>query len=75
MSRGQWFTTQQFVDTESSSEKSLDPHCFEDIVPVAPTLVLPDEAQMQIDDAMAELEASDYRDWVCKITATITVGI
>lgn len=37
---------------------------FEDIVSLATYLYLPKEAQLQIDDALTELEASDYREWV-----------
>lgn len=38
--------------------------CFEEILPAATFLYLPKEAQLQIDDALTELEASDYREWV-----------
>lgn len=40
---------------------------FERVMPVVPTLKLHDEAVTQIDDALSELEASDYREWVCNI--------
>ncbi|KAK5650403.1 hypothetical protein RI129_001432 [Pyrocoelia pectoralis] len=36
---------------------------FESVLPVASHLPLPDEARLQIDDALTELEASDYREW------------
>lgn len=66
LSSGLWATAQQFVELENLSTKSLEvsPCQFEDNFPFATTLSLPDEAQMQIDDALAELEASDYREWV-----------
>lgn len=69
LSDGEWRTIRSFMELEGNIS-SLPSKCrkyhFEDIVPAVPTLVLPDEAQMQIDDALAELEASDYRDWVSK---------
>lgn len=37
---------------------------FEGILPAAGILHLPRDAQMQLDDALTELEASDYREWV-----------
>lgn len=37
---------------------------FEEVLPAAPTLHLPNGAYMQVDDALTELEASDYREWV-----------
>ncbi|CAH0559223.1 unnamed protein product [Brassicogethes aeneus] len=65
LSSGLWATAQQFVELQSLSVKSLQvsPHQFENVMPIAPFLNLPDEAKMQIDDALTELEASDYRDW------------
>lgn len=39
---------------------------FEEVLPVATFLYLPKEAQLQIDDALTELEACDYREWVSK---------
>lgn len=38
--------------------------CFEEQLPAVTFLDLPKEAQLQIDDALTELEASDYREWV-----------
>lgn len=66
LSSGLWATAQQFVELQSLSVKSvqISPNQFEDVMSVAPFLNLPDEAKMQIDDALTELEASDYRDWV-----------
>lgn len=67
LSNGKCRTIRHFLEIEDHVEnkvmKSKIYH-FEDIIPAAATLVLPDEAQMQIDDALAELEASDYREWV-----------
>lgn len=65
LSSGLWSTAQQFIalDNLDSKAKEVSPFQFEDIMLVAPTLSLPDEAQLQIDDALSELEASDYRDW------------
>lgn len=37
---------------------------FEEVLSAATFLYLPKEAQLQIDDALTELEASDYREWV-----------
>lgn len=37
---------------------------FEEILPAAVFLLLPKEVELQIDDALTELEASDYREWV-----------
>lgn len=45
----------------SSNETQVE---FEEILPAATFLYLPKEAQLQIDDALTELEASDYREWV-----------
>ncbi|KAJ8932886.1 hypothetical protein NQ314_014367 [Rhamnusium bicolor] len=66
LSSGLWATAQQFVELQDLSTKSLEvsPCQFEYVLPIATTLSLPGEAQMQIDDALTELEASDYREWV-----------
>lgn len=45
-------------------DKGGDWFKFEGILPAAGILHLPREAQMQLDDALTELEASDYREWV-----------
>lgn len=69
LSDGEWRTIRRFMqpaENLSSITSICRKYRFEDIVPAVATLVLPDEAQMQIDDALAELEASDYRDWVSK---------
>lgn len=67
LSDGDCRTIRRFLETQGKlclQTIKLRKYHFEDIVPAVATLVLPDEAQMQIDDALAELEASDYRDWV-----------
>lgn len=67
LNNGEWRTIKSFLESEaklSFKMTTLRKYHFEDIIPAVPTLVLPDEAQMQIDDALAELEASDYREWV-----------
>lgn len=55
-------TTEQFEEYEF--ENQLNNCLFEYVMPVVPTLKLPDDAVTQIDDALSELEASDYREWV-----------
>ncbi|XP_023014515.2 inturned planar cell polarity protein [Leptinotarsa decemlineata] len=57
-----WTTMQEFslLQNLGLEEGSFQ---FEEVMTVAQTLCLPDEAQVQIDDALSELEASDYRDW------------
>ncbi|CAH1108747.1 unnamed protein product [Psylliodes chrysocephalus] len=62
LSNGLWSTTEQFGAMDNSDAKNNSPQ-FEHAMPVAPSLCLPYEAQVQIDDALSELEASDYRDW------------
>lgn len=37
---------------------------FENILPAVHSILLPPEAKIQIDDALTELEAADYREWV-----------
>ncbi|XP_018331064.1 protein inturned [Agrilus planipennis] len=54
-----WPDTVQF----SSDPKANKPWRFEDLLLGAKYLILPNEAQMQVDDALSELEASDYREW------------
>lgn len=49
------------LNTQLQSDECVD---FEDSLPAALFLNLPKEAQLQIDDALTELEASDYREWV-----------
>lgn len=51
----------RFFSRALKTNKSVD---FEQILPAASFLYLPKEAQLQIDDALTELEASDYREWV-----------
>ncbi|EEZ98662.1 protein inturned [Tribolium castaneum] len=56
-----WTTSDYITGNKALAEPS---QCqFEDVLPVAPTLPLPNEAYMQVDDALTELEASDYREW------------
>nr|CAI5822166.1 unnamed protein product [Callosobruchus analis] len=59
-----WYTMQQLIESEDDSliEPSKQ-YFFEDLLSAVPTLNLTDEAMMQVDDALTELEASDYRDW------------
>ncbi|KAG5874050.1 hypothetical protein JTB14_034626 [Gonioctena quinquepunctata] len=65
LSDGLWTTMKEFVQLQSSFTQPFEDgyYQFEEVMPVAPTLCLPDEAQVQIDDALSDLEASDYRDW------------
>ncbi|XP_030767926.1 protein inturned [Sitophilus oryzae] len=60
-----WATTKQFLERIGNPERIFDrtDSFFEELMPVVPTLSLHDDALMQIDDALAELEASDYREW------------
>lgn len=39
---------------------------FNFLQPAAYTIYLPQDAQIQIDTALSEMEAMDYRDWVLK---------
>ncbi|CAH1183286.1 unnamed protein product [Phaedon cochleariae] len=63
LSNESWITAEQFASSQNvdATEKNL--FQFEGVMCAASTLCLPDSAQMQIDDALSELEASDYRDW------------
>lgn len=60
-----WATMPQFMEYQNNQDRpSGQSNClFEDVMPVVPTLKLHDNAVMQIDDALSELEASDYREW------------
>lgn len=49
---------------EEDSDWKKGQTMFEDVLPAAVVLYMPKEAQMQIDDALNDLEASDYREWV-----------
>lgn len=51
----------RFFSRTLKTYKSVD---FEQVLAAASFLYLPKEAQLQIDDALTELEASDYREWV-----------
>lgn len=61
-----WTTIKDFFENFDHIEGNLEKtECFfDEIMLVVPTLTLHDDALMQIDDALAELEASDYREWV-----------
>ncbi|XP_050305773.1 protein inturned [Anthonomus grandis grandis] len=59
-----WATTDQFMDYQFDQDNNNPNDClFEQVMPVVPTLKLHDDAITQIDDALSELEASDYREW------------
>ncbi|KAL1491563.1 hypothetical protein ABEB36_012140 [Hypothenemus hampei] len=60
-----WATTEQFMEYQFDQITSNNASVclFEDLMPVVPTLKLPDEAVTQVDEALSELEASDYREW------------
>lgn len=66
---GLWSTAEQYVALTDVPVKSKEtaPWQFEESLLGAVQLKLPDEAQVQIDDALFELEASDYREWVSKV--------
>lgn len=66
LSSGLWSKAEQYVDLKDipiKAEKTSRMH-FEESLLGSIQLNLPNEAQMQIDDALFELEASDYREWV-----------
>lgn len=52
------------VGTEIAANKSLQICEFETILPAAQFIHLPRDAQIQIDAALNEMEAMDYREWV-----------
>lgn len=64
---GTWFGAPQLVDLQELNIQVVKqaPAQFENVLPAVQFITLPREAQMQLDDALNELEASDYRDWVC----------
>lgn len=62
LSHGDWSST-EIKKLILTSQLSSKPN-FEEVLPAASFVPLPNDAQMQIDDALTELEASDYRDWV-----------
>lgn len=66
LTTGLWLKAEQCTDISEITNKSnfQNPHQFENLLPASFLLTLPPDAQMQIDDALSELEASDYRDWV-----------
>lgn len=63
---GLWPKAEQSVDIRDLANKAEveAPARFEEALLAATLLKLPEEAQTQIDDALFELEASDYREWV-----------
>lgn len=70
-----WATTDQFMEYQFEQDSLNNPNncIFEQIMPVVPTLKLHDDAITQIDDALSELEASDYREWVRLLSIIIIV--
>ncbi|CAH1961039.1 unnamed protein product [Acanthoscelides obtectus] len=59
-----WCTIQQLLETEEDDLiKPKKQYYFEDLLSVVPVINLTDEANMLVDDALTELEASDYREW------------
>lgn len=66
LTSGTWPGAPQHVELKSLDSQTVQqgPVQFESILPGAHWVALPREAQMQLDDALNELEASDYRDWV-----------
>ncbi|KAK4883073.1 hypothetical protein RN001_006392 [Aquatica leii] len=64
MLSGAWHKMEQKVELANLISKSEIPfYHFEGVLPVSHYLPLPEEARLQIDDALTELEASDYREW------------
>lgn len=63
---GLWSKAEQYVEINDvpAKAKTLAPSQFEESLLAAIELKLPEEAQVQIEDALFELEASDYREWV-----------
>lgn len=68
LTSGTWYDAPQQVELQELSIKVMKqgPVQFENLLGGAQYISLPREAQMQLDDALNELEASDYRDWVSK---------
>lgn len=66
LSSGLWSNAEQSVDIKELPNKAEkeSPPLFEDLLSGGRFLTLPVDVQMQIDDALTELEASDYREWV-----------
>lgn len=63
LNKGAW--PKQTVSSDAASKLVGEKQVwFEDVLPAAHLINLPSEATMQIDDALTELEASDYREWV-----------
>lgn len=66
LNHGDWSSTDTKIPLQETLLMSQHSnfHHFEESLPAASFIPLSNEAQMQIDDALIELEASDYRDWV-----------
>ncbi|KAK9878921.1 hypothetical protein WA026_003744 [Henosepilachna vigintioctopunctata] len=58
---GQW--TGELKLQDGISGIPISDYMFEDTLPAVCTLNLPNEAVIQIEDALTELEACDYREW------------
>lgn len=67
LSSSLWSKAEQYVELKDLPAKAdmLSPCLFEEVLSSAIQLNLPNEALLQIDDALYELESSDYREWVC----------
>lgn len=61
---GTWYDAVQKIDLNELKDLKQAPVQFENLLPAATYVALPREAQMQLDDALNELESGDYRDWV-----------
>lgn len=66
LTSGLWNKAEQSVLLSSLPMKAVleAPYQFEGLQQAAHFINLPNEAKMQIDDALSELEACDYREWV-----------
>lgn len=66
LTSGTWPGALQHIELQSLNPANIKqaPVQFENILPASQWVPLPKEAQMQLDDALNELEACDYRDWV-----------
>lgn len=65
---GTWPGAPQHIELKDLNVQNIKkaPVQFENILPAAHWIPLPKEAQLQLDDALNELEACDYRDWVSR---------
>ncbi|KDR23314.1 PDZ domain-containing protein 6 [Zootermopsis nevadensis] len=64
LSSGLWPSAQQSVFLQDISTKAADPAPaqFEDLLPAAHWVPLPRETQVQLDEALSELESNDFGD-------------